>query len=860
MIRQAFPDTKDVEFYVDGEPVKTWVEKMLLPFFFYSNSGSKNAQLLNLFFDEGSVSRRLLPAYLAISFYKHSIRKILDRLNYQTQFPANSVKLVHKGSVSYLESIDYLNRIVKIKNGMGGVTHVKFDDAYQLQWTYPKSRHIQKQLDNFKRLKASENDDFFNFPINPAISEFEGAIYFTSKASFMGSLRQIQINGNPITSSIHIQELVYDREHDSYEFRSTSAKEAIRRKPVSILVAAQEDIYAFENIMKAAGSRLSHIRTIIVDDFDDRLTKAGKDSEGAAELMSKMRENILTHLYDGRVHTVYFANRSHYYPETQAFWKTHGDGKNQSEWILTPSSVVELNSMENQPVVKIRSAEQASLEQLLSESGSLCQEWRALVAQYFCNGETWKGLLKIAWLRRTLNGVYSPDRLKLELSNFNIFLNGLSQTYFANSADNGLIKKTVLFISRIIGLDESKLNHKLHEIASCLSGIGVGESVAVINTFRPSQEDKEYFAAHLNTVHPGLNVLLAGPKDDLPFTPPGTGVNWFILTFTDKWRQIPFFTVIGTCVHFLLTQREFGYAKAYASRIMKIINSIDSQAAPWRFFGIESIKSNSYEMKVIFEGPENKINDGSDPGPVDDADFEQLLKSLNQSWKAGDSLNEDGPKICVLTDDGASYTWNESKKIFTYNEGSRSIDECFRYAKELKEGDKIILLKEDYRQNTNIKKTIEDILAGTDEYETTLGHYNEWRRLIAEKITSFSNDGNRFVAALSNLGFDTTLHTINNWVDGTTTYPHNFRKLLIALAEMGVIHRSHAGKYLSAVKTVKSLQITFIREALKKLFSDIEGIEYSTENVAINELVINSFIDKIEVKRVENILIESYAN
>lgn len=839
--------------------MQTWVEKTLLPFFFYFNCSATNRQVISLFFDESSIARKLLPAYLALGFYKHSIKHVLDRLNYQTQFPPFTIKVVHKGSVSFVESIDYLNRVICIKNGMGGVTYLNFDDAYQLRWTYSGSKHIEKQLNSFIDLKKSENDDFFNFPIDPAKSEFEGVLFFTRKRAFIESLKGICINGAPITSGIHIQEVIYNREEDRYEFRSTSSKKAITRKPVAIAVAAQEDIYAFENILNSAGKSLAHIHTIVVDDFDDRVQRAEKDAGAFSDLKARINEDVLSHFRNGRARNVFFVNRSHNYSSVQTFWKMKGNDLIPCEWLLTPSSVVDMNSVEN-PMVNMRLVNCFHLEQLLLEVERICQEWRSLVAQYFCNGETLKGLVKIHALKRTLNGIYDPKKVKLELSVFKTFLDGLTATYFANSSDNGLIKRTQNFIAKIVALDENQLNHKLHDLAARIIDVRSDRIIAIVNSFKPSQDDIEYVTNHLNKIRPGLKLMLFGSKDELPCTRNAFALHWFILTFSEKWKKVPFFTIIGSETEYLLSKTEFRHAQSHANYIMDTLDSIDKQALVSRCLRMELLIPKKQGIIFTIDSSSASPNTVVEVDQGEDVPFERILKSLDQSWKMGDRISEDEAKVCVLTDDGTVYTWGESRKIFIYQDGARSIDESFRYAKELREGDKLILLKQDYKQNTNIKKTIEEILGSTTEYAATLTNYNEWRWLIEGRIEAMSNDWSRFCSALKTAGFDTTHQTISHWVDGTTTYPHNFKRLLVALADMGIIERNNAGKYLQAVKTVKSLQITFIREALKKLLSDIEGIEYSSENVAINERVINSFIDKIEVKRVENILIESYAN
>lgn len=176
IIQNTFPDTKEVDFRIEKNKIQSWIESRLFPFLFFQNSHSKTSKIINLFLPEISISRSLLPAYFTIAFYQKTIKQILLRLNYQTQFVPNTVPIVHKGSVSCIQSIDYLNKFIHIKDGMGGTTHLKFEDYYQLKWAYPKSQYVQKQIESFRDLKEAENSDFFNFPIQPQDSDFEGLI------------------------------------------------------------------------------------------------------------------------------------------------------------------------------------------------------------------------------------------------------------------------------------------------------------------------------------------------------------------------------------------------------------------------------------------------------------------------------------------------------------------------------------------------------------------------------------------------------------------------------------------------------------------------------------------------------------
>jgi hypothetical protein len=128
----------------------------------------------------------------------------------------------------------------------------------------------------------------------------------------------------------------------------------------------------------------------------------------------------------------------------------------------------------------------------------------------------------------------------------------------------------------------------------------------------------------------------------------------------------------------------------------------------------------------------------------------------------------------------------------------------------------------------------------------------KWRLLIRNHISRTGMDLYYFSRKLLDNGFKIGPATVKNWIDGETQRPDNFTDLLHALCRMGIVNNDEIPVFDRDSSNIKSIQAGFVRTAIRRIISKLNGIHIEEDEVFTDDLLSN-FISHIEIKRINNI-------
>ena len=218
---------------------------------------------------------------------------------------------------------------------------------------------------------------------------------------------------------------------------------------------------------------------------------------------------------------------------------------------------------------------------------------------------------------------------------------------------------------------------------------------------------------------------------------------------------------------------------------------------------------------------------------------EIILKHRNTSV-----INTD---FCLIFfEDGSSLQLPHTKKVFVYEEHKKldDLDKSLRPISTLNKGDQIVLTKRD----KPIKEILEESLKHNTNFSALIETDLKWRILIKGHIIRCKMDLGHFRNKLKINGFSIgSNQAVQNWIDGDTRRPDKFIALLNVLVKLGIINSSDVTDYNYANSTLKSIQMEFVRTAIRRTILKLDGIN-TQEHPTFTDKLLNNFINHIEIK------------
>lgn len=867
-IKRKFPDLDKTSIKLGDKVPGSWIESKLLPYLFYQNTIDNKRRIISLYLPEASTSKNLLPVYLALGFYRKTINDVLVRYNYKTDYTKDEKQVVYKGAVCKVRLLDFISRQIHLQEGTGSQHVVPFNDLYELRWQYKNAEDIWNSIIEYQKYSSGE-DDIFNCQISPDEEDFTGAILFTSKkASIKEVLKNVYINEKHILKYLHIQEVVYDKGNDKYKFQSLSTAKGVISRPISLVIASEEDFNAFDNIKKQAEGKFNHINTVVFSDFDELVKKSYRNNNEDV-LKDSLHQNYFQVLDEEDLMDVFLVNKN-YNLDIETWLNDSLEqeiNKQRFCWLVNPVERISIEGYSNsiQHDVEFHAIRDKEYVNFINEINRFINKWMGLAEECPCNEESLIGAEILFDIRNRLNSFFHPSKFREDIQNYIKKLMELQDKWFGNGSDNGLINETNSLLRTMCDEEVCNCNQKLKYLLNYFKPERRNTKLLIITGRKLSEEDTEYFKQSINEISPSAECEFKFYKDNITevLTLHDIYDYCILFTFREKYRTAPLVNIYAKRHHFLLNSLEYGYAKREIIRkTFPIIESLTDIRKKLDLLNLDY----SFGETMVLSKPnfiENQPDEQMEPEreymevELESFDFDAFVESVLSKRSETDlCYSKEIPEVMIFMDDGSYYRYPDHKMVFVYGEDLSSIDQARKSVGNLSEGDTIFFVKSD----GDVKDTIFNLLKSKPEFEKIVHDNQEWRDKLEQKADTLNNDMCRLNALLEENDFPISLSVPNEWINGNTTRPHNFDKLLITLVKMDVIHKQKIPDYLKAVKTVKSIQITFVREAIKKMIAYIDNIPYTSNNRLINDEIIDEFMERVELKKVNTVIKLKNAN
>jgi len=845
-ISTEFPDLKNTGFNLNDAEVSAFSENTLLPFLIYQNTVDSKNRIIELYLQENSASIHFLPFYVAVGFYRKAVNKALTAQRFKTEkFEPGKKSVRYNSSICSITGINFLNRTIQLRSGISE-HELLFEDDYKLKWdSYKNSADIRERLSAFAQLDNASHHNIFTLPVLDGGRNHEGVILFSSVSKFSTLLRNLRVAGHDLRQHLNIQTASFAE--DAIKLSLISAPRT-KNQPVTILVARNDSVMAFNHIIEAGKNKIDHLNTVIIDDFDE-LLKIWERSGVLDERISELKE-----IYFDRLGTVMkdiyliCKNRNFSVHEWMAKY-----GIRSEAWQVTPREKIVLDGLDMpEPLISVKRMTDKMLESIQTSAEHLLHQWKELGRNNFCNGQTIRQIGHLYNLRDKLLSFYKPETFLKLNKIIDQELDEYQRIWFSNNQDEGLIQQTRDFLAsqNISGGNLTDIRHIIAQNNTVLKKI-------VFVTNNTDKDDRSFFESELALVLKETSMSFCTAKEFLQIRETNNDLPDLVIYLS--WNK----DVLNNALVNLLSNKQVFLVNKKSSKI--IINHFNKSVA-----GLAAISGTDIKYNLLNLDPPSETSDKQDNGLIALADEAEFFAETDDSADIEDIseyvhgvlnfFNNDTTKATkkgvksyfVFFEDGTHVEWPENKSVFYFEdhaEGEK--DSVQKEVQHLVIGDLVLLPK----NRAEMKSILKNALSQDEKMASSLKYDEEWRKKINNCITLDHNETDQFRDLLIENGFSISSGTIRNWIDGETIQPHNFKKLLLTLIKMDVIEDEMKERYLIENRTLKRHKIMFVRSAVRKLIFNLKGIHYGEDGI-FDEKLLNAFVDHVDIKPVLGIYIK----
>ena len=852
-ISNIFPDIDHSNITIGDSEITEWIESTLLPFLFYQNTIDSKNRIISLFLPESSISKNLVPIYISMGFF----RKVLNKTQKESQFKNKSFidkYVTLNGFVLPITEVDYVGQILSLDQGR---KFIPFDNIDDLRWDlYRSSSGIRDEILNFieerNKLFKANAGNIFSFPIKPKDSDYEGAIIFTNVSEFIARIKSIKVSGENILDFIHIQKVMAINGSESYNVETISNRRKTGQKPVSILVAPNGYAYDYYKIIESQKGKLSHIKTIIWDNFDELVNHYIKnDQSNIFKELNFIKEFYFNKVIDKSLKDIYLINDNYNIHIHELLDRLILDDSYHS-WLFKPVERLRVEKFDNiKPKISVSTIVDDYYYILLKRIKETINCWKQLSIEFPIEGDVIKNVSFLYDLLLKIQTFSDPVLLTKRLSYYQDQLVGFSDTWFKSNQDGGIIDKTLNLCSN---LNLNGLNFKYNLIIEHLVKLNITSGRVIIVSKNMDQSDFEFFSSAMKYKFPNICFEVRFSSDIIkePSFSDCLPDAIVYLDCKDKLRTAPFLNIYSQNQVFILDAFEYSSFKRSYNKITPVINSASDDIDKLILLNLEDLGLvTDYEYLDVILPIENQNIELENKREIIPSNFEAFCKSIFS--KENTSLSKshlESDEYIIFMEDNSYSIWTGSKKIFVFNEESDSLDKSWVSVDSLKPGYEILLVKKE----GELKDLINNLLQLKDDYKPLIKYDKLWREGIKDYIESMeSMDFHDFAMLLTENQFEISGITIDNWVTEHVSTPQNFKKLLITLSNLGIIERLEILSIYDANKRLKNIKITFIRESVKKIICELKGIPFISANDLVDDRIIDELASYINIKKVKSL-------
>lgn len=843
-ISTEFPDLKNTAFNLNDAEISAFSENTLLPFLLYQNTVDSKNRIIELYLQENSASIHFLPFYVAVGFYRKAVNKALTAQRFKTEkFEPGKKSVRYNSSICSITGVNFISRTIQLRSGIGDL-ELSFEEDYKLKWDgYTNSADIRERLNAFGKVDKASQQNIFTLPLLDGGRNHEGVVLFSSVSKFSTLLRNLRVAGHDLRQHLNIQAASFTE--DAIKLNLISAPRT-KSQPATILVARNDAVMAFNQIIEAGKNKIDHLNTVIIDDFDELLKvweKSGVLDERINELKEIYFDRIGTILKD-----VYLICKNRNFSIHEWMEKYQIRSK---VWQITPREKIILDDLSiPEPSISVKRITDNTLETIQTRTEQLLYQWKDMGRNYFCNGETIRQIGNLYNLRdKLLSFCNSENFLKLS-RDIERELAEYQRIWFSNNQDEGLIQQTRDFLASK-NLPADKLGGNLSDIRNILAQNNTVFKKIVFVTNNTDKDDRNFFEAELVTNSKNTAVSFYTVKEFLQIREANNELPNLIVYLS--WNK----DVLNNALVNLLSIKQVFLVNKKSSRI--IINHFDKSVACLAKTTRTDIKYNLLNLELPTE-----TSDNQDTGLISLTYEAKALPETDESDEIADIseyvhevlnfFNNDSTRTpkkgvknyFVFFEDGTHVEWPENKSVFYFEDHAEGEKESVqKEVQHLKTGDLVLLPK----NRAEMKVILRNALSQDEKMASSLKYDEEWRKKINNRIIADHQEIEKFRDQLIENDFNISSGTIRNWIDGETIQPHNFEKLLLTLIKMEVIQDEMKERYLIENRTLKRHKIMFVRSAVRKLIFNLKGIHYGEDGI-FDEKLLNAFVDHVDIKPV----------
>lgn len=852
-IQDLFPDLVNTKFWYNNKVASLFTEQALLPFLVYQNTIDDQHRLIGLYLPVSCSVTNLIPFYIMMGHYRKALNSVMQQNDYQVQtFKPNEKQIYYNGGVYSLISVDFINRQITFKSGVGKIISVSFLQSYNIKWG-KSSLDIGDKIDSFERIDNASQQNIFTFPIPLNYQKTEGVIIFTNTSKFENLLQNVKVSGTDFREHLRIEKAVFSSNGVDIKFELLS-KPNTRKKPVSLIIARIDAFRSYDLILAAGKGKLGHIKTVIIDDFDE-LIKRWENTDTASEEIKILDEVYFQKIAQKRIKDFYFISNNSSL-NVHEFLKKFGITYNP--WLLKPLEDILINegNIDFVPKIALTDVQSSRFENLNHTVNSLIAEWKNLAESTFCNGDILTPIKLLYDLRTKVNSFFNPNNIETLLANISLSIEQLFSKWFSSGQDYGVINRTRKLLEEIVGKNDILLNYKLDIVIRELTNNRISGQIHIVSD-NNDLEDINWLTEAINTAFPDIMPVHYYKSEFIASLLENNERKQLVFyLFSDKkCINTAVANILGITQFFILNKVSFQFAKFQIEKYRHLQAEVGQTNLKYELLNLnqiietgESTNSGLIDIQYI----KKEIVDPKNESQSVEKEFEiqELLEEVIQKHYNNASSKVSLNKYMLFFDDGTFIEVLNNKRFFIYEDDKEfdEIDKVFKNVTALRTGDQVIIAK----RALNIKDLLEQTLNTKEEYRNALEIDKQWRVAIAAYLDNNNLDLEQFSQILLNHHFKIGESSIRHWIDSETRRPDNFPKLLRCLYTLNIISENQILLFDKCNSDLKSFQISFVRTAIRKLIARLHGINYHDDDV-FNDDMLSDFLNHIEIKRINSI-------
>lgn len=852
-IFSTFPDIYNSKFEINNKQISTFSESTLLPFLVYQNTIDKNHRLIGLYLSGNTNIINLVPFYILMGQLRKALNNVMVTKGFQNQsYKTDEVQITYNASIGYVTAIDFINSQIDLKFGIGNEKKISFKNSYNIKSYNDNSETLLNKLYEFESISKADKTNIFTFPVSPKSDHYEGVIMFTNTSKFESLIRNLRVSDDDLRSNVNIEKVTFPINENECQFSRISSPNT-QKKPVSILVARQDSYRAYKSIIACGGSRLKHIKTIIIDDFDELLLRWVKSNKILEELLW-LKDELFTLVNCGEIKDIYLICKNININIHDILIKNKVD---YHAWLLKPLEVKLIDEeILSSPQIEIFLLKEKKFEDLNENLNSLLVKWNELGKISFCNGEILNPISCLYELRIKLNSFHDPERTEIFLKTYLHQLTELQQSWFSSGQDYGVINETI----NLIRFFEKLENFKFLYLLKILKEKKSISSIRIISENK-SEEDISWIIKSIKYIFPDLFILhshIKGLSDFLQYENKPEIIFYFMANKKIIGNSIG--NVLAETQVFILNKNAYVFTEYYSKKYQQLQLDLGCSKRKYELLnckpplntiinensGIINIKYENQSLEFSYQSTEEEVF--TQLFPVQELSV--LIEDIIEKHSISDSTTPCA-KCIIFFDDSSYNIFPETKRIYLYEDEREhdDINKSLKAACELEQGNQVILTK----KQAPLKEILENSFKQDEYLSKSMEIDSKWRILINNHMVRCRMDLDYFRTKLEQHGFVIlSPSTIQNWIDGETRRPVRFHQLLTALAKMSIINKDEIEAYFKHNLELKDLELKFVRTAVRNLIARLNGIINLKSNTFSDDLL-NDFINHIEIKRITSI-------